>query len=46
MEESELVADTLGEHVFEYFLRNKREEFTAYRQQVTPWELARHIRVM
>ena len=46
MEDSELVADTLGEHVFEYFLRNKREEFTAYRQQVTPWELARHIRVM
>ena len=46
MEESELVADTLGEHVFEYFLRNKREGFTAYRQQVTPWELARHIRVM
>ncbi|MFT3889222.1 MAG: glutamine synthetase family protein [Arachnia sp.] len=46
MEESELVADTLGEHVFEYFLRNKREEFTAYRQQVTPWELNRHIRVM
>ena len=46
MEESELVAETLGEHVFEYFLRNKREEFAAYRKQVTPWELERHIRVM
>ena len=46
MEESELVADTLGEHVFEYFLRNKREEFDAYRKQVTPWELERHIKVM
>lgn len=46
MEESELVAETLGEHVFEYFLRNKREEFMAYRQQVTPWELERHIRIM
>ena len=46
MEESELVAETLGEHVFEYFLRNKHEEFSAYRKQVTPWELERHIRVM
>ncbi|GAA3854516.1 type I glutamate--ammonia ligase [Tessaracoccus defluvii] len=46
MENSELVAETLGEHVYEYFLRNKREEFAAYRQQVTPWELERHIRVM
>ncbi|AQX16629.1 glutamine synthetase [Tessaracoccus sp. T2.5-30] len=46
MEESELVAETLGEHVFEYFLRNKHEEFAAYRKQVTPWELDRHIRVM
>lgn len=46
MEESELVAETLGEHVFEYFLRNKHEEFAAYRKQVTPWELERHIRVM
>ena len=46
MEESELVAETLGEHVFEYFLKNKHDEFAAYRQQVTPWELERHIRVM
>ena len=46
MEESELVAETLGEHVFEYFLRNKHEEFSLYRKQVTPWELERHIRVM
>ncbi|AQP43994.1 glutamine synthetase [Tessaracoccus flavus] len=46
MEESEVVAETLGEHVFEYFLRNKREEFAVYRRQVTPWELERHIRVM
>ena len=46
MEESELVAETLGEHVYEYFLRNKREEFSQYRRQVTPWELDRHIRTM
>src|SRR4029079_11654282 len=27
MEESELVAETLGEHVFDFFLRNKRAEW-------------------
>ena len=46
MENSELAAETLGEHVFEYFMRNKREEFEVYRQQVTPWELERHIGVL
>ncbi len=39
MENSELVADTLGEHVFDFFLRNKRAEFDAYRRRVTPYEL-------
>ena len=39
MEGSELVAQTLGEHVFDVFLRNKRAEFDAYRSQVTQWEL-------
>ncbi|HMR50637.1 MAG TPA: glutamine synthetase family protein [Arachnia sp.] len=46
MEGSELVAETLGEHVYEYFLRNKRDEFEDYRRQVTPWELERHINVL
>ena len=36
MQGSELVAETLGEHVFEFFLRNKWEEFNSYRQNVTP----------
>lgn len=39
MEDSELVADTLGDHVFDFFLRNKRAEFDEYRAQVTPYEL-------
>ena len=39
MERSELMADTLGEHVFDFFLRNKRAEFDSYRREVTPWEL-------
>ncbi|MFV0425785.1 MAG: type I glutamate--ammonia ligase [Beutenbergiaceae bacterium] len=41
MEESELVADTLGENVFNHFLANKRREWRDYRAQVTPYELAR-----
>src|SRR3954463_11465232 len=43
MQGSELVAETLGEHVFEFFLRNKWEEFNSYRQNVTPWELKRYL---
>lgn len=39
MESSQLVADTLGEHVFDFVLRNKRAEYAEYRQQVTPLEL-------
>jgi glutamine synthetase len=39
MESSELLAETLGEHVFDFFLRNKRSEWDAYRRSVTPYEL-------
>ncbi|KGM14030.1 type I glutamate--ammonia ligase [Cellulomonas bogoriensis] len=46
MERSELVAETLGEHVFDFVLRNKREEWNAYRQQVTPFELKRYLPVL
>ncbi|MPZ72858.1 MAG: glutamine synthetase [Nitriliruptorales bacterium] len=43
MEESELVAEALGEHVFEFFLRNKRVEWDEYRSQVTPFEVAKYL---
>ena len=43
MERSELVAETLGEHVFDYFLRNKRAEWREYRQQITQFELDRYL---
>ncbi len=43
MERSELVAETLGEGVFDYFLRNKRQEWADYRAQVTPFELQRYL---
>ncbi|MEY3374270.1 MAG: hypothetical protein RIT18_901, partial [Actinomycetota bacterium] len=46
MERSELVRETLGEHVFEYFLRNKRAEWEEYRRQVTAYELDRYLPVL
>ncbi len=46
MERSELVAETLGEHVFEWFIRNKREEWLAYRSDVSPFEIGRYFPVL
>jgi glutamine synthetase len=46
MEESEFVAETLGEHVFDFFLRNKRQEWAGYRRQVTQYELDSLLPVM
>ena len=46
MEESELVAQILGDQVFEHFLRNKRAEWQDYRLQVTPYELQRNLGIL
>jgi glutamine synthetase len=46
MENSELVAETLGEHVFDFFLRNKRAEWDNYRRHVTPYELRTYLPVL
>ncbi|MBK9475679.1 MAG: type I glutamate--ammonia ligase [Tetrasphaera sp.] len=43
MEDSELVAETLGEHTFDFFLRNKRQEWSDYRGTITPFELERYL---
>ena len=43
MENSELVAEALGEHVFDFFLRNKRAEWENYRSHVTPFELKNYL---
>jgi glutamine synthetase len=43
MEHSELMHETLGEHQVEWFLRNKRAEWDAYRGQVTAFELERYL---
>jgi glutamine synthetase len=43
---SELVAEVLGEHVFDFFLRNKRAEWEEYRRRVTPYERQRYLGIM
>lgn len=45
MEGSELVREALGEHIFEWFLRNKRSEWEDYRTHVSRFELDRYLRV-
>ena len=46
LEESELVAETLGEEVFSYVLANKRREWSEYRSQVTPFELKHNLETL
>ncbi|MCW4459615.1 type I glutamate--ammonia ligase [Microbacterium sp. MPKO10] len=43
MEQSELVAETLGSQVYDYFMLNKRQEWYDYRAQVTPYELRTNL---
>ncbi len=42
-EGSELLRETLGDHVVEYLIRNKREEWDAYKAHVTPFERSRYL---
>jgi glutamine synthetase len=43
MEESDLVREALGEHIFEWFLRNKRREWRDYKTHVSQFELDRYL---
>ena len=38
------LAEALGEHIFEWFLRNKRREWRSYKSTITPFELERYLR--
>lgn len=44
MEQSSLVHEALGEHIFEWFLRNKRSEWRAYKTHVSAFEHDRYLR--
>ncbi|MEY2957537.1 MAG: glutamine synthetase [Actinomycetota bacterium] len=46
MEQSELVHETLGDHIFEWFLRNKRREWRDYKTHVSQFEVDRYLRSM
>ena len=43
MEQSDLAREVLGEHVFEWFIRNKRAEWGEYKTQVSQFELDRYL---
>lgn len=46
MEGSELVAEALGEHVFEWFLRNKRAEWDRYQRHVSRYEIEEYLPIL
>jgi glutamine synthetase len=46
MEASELVASALGEHLFEWFLRNKRREWDRYQRHVSRYELREYLPIL
>lgn len=46
MERSELVRRALGEHTFNWFLRNKRKEWERYQHHVSRFELEQYLPVL
>ena len=46
LEGSDLVADALGEHVFDWFLRNKRREWQRYQHHVSRFELDTYLPIL
>ncbi|MFM9138195.1 MAG: type I glutamate--ammonia ligase [Actinomycetota bacterium] len=44
MEDSQLVAETLGDHIFEWFLRNKRAEWRGYKTHISQFETDRYLK--
>ncbi|MBM6999664.1 glutamine synthetase [bacterium] len=41
-ERSELMRRTLGDHIFDFLVRTKRQEWTEYMRSVSSWELERY----
>ena len=46
MEESDLVKEVFGEHIFESFLHVKHKEWESYRTQITPWEIDKYLPIL
>jgi glutamine synthetase len=45
-ENSTLVRETLGDHVFEKFIENKKIEWNDWRRQVTDYEVNRYLPIL
>jgi glutamine synthetase len=45
-ESSDLVRSTLGEHTFEWFIRNKKQEWDDHKAYVTPYEVKRYLPIL
>ena len=45
-ERSQVLRDVLGDHVHEFLIRNKREEWDAYKSYVTPYEMERYLPIL
>ena len=46
MQESDLVKETLDQHIFENFLHVKQKEWGDYRTQVTKWEIDKYLPIL
>jgi glutamine synthetase len=44
--ESKILREALGDHVHEFLIRNKREEWDAYKSYVTPYEIDRYLPIL
>jgi glutamine synthetase len=44
--DSDVLRDALGEHVHEYLIRNKREEWDGYKAYVSPYERERYLPIL
>ncbi len=45
-EQSELIKETLGEHIFTKFIENKKIEWDAYRMHVSNFEIERYLPIL
>ena len=46
LSKDEVIRDALGEHIFEWFLRNKRREWRDYKTHVSQFEIDRYLRAI
>jgi len=46
MEQSDLLKETLGPHIFDNYLHVKRKQWDSYRQQITPWETEKYLHLI